>query len=616
MTRIISLLLSLVLILSTVLFSFGCAEAPSDPPDSSQNGSDETEPSVPDSKIISPAYKDYKRGTIDFSEIEYKRPAVDEVIGAFEDASDIIEANAVPYNEQLDAVYSLENGYVNLTTMYTYASIRNSQDKTDDFWREEYELISKRYPDFMRAVEALFVSAASSPYAKEFEKDYFGDGLIEKYKDGARLNDTIIELLLKETELENEYSALSGETVRITVDGNTDSYDAHLSALKESVDDERAYEAMKRVYDELYKEEYSRHSVRIFTELIKVRRLIADAYGYESYATLAYSEIYHDYSREEAVEFFKSIARSIVPVYYKLSYSVFQPYTNSYNGSTLLDKADAINGLYYLYKDMNKELFEAYCYMLQHGLYDYENKSVNRFEASFTTYLEEYNAPFIFISADGSIYDKTTLAHEFGHFFDNYKNYGADTSLDAQEISSTALELLTVLKSKDDLNEAEYDYLYYSTLDTAMNIMVYQAFLALFEHYIYDLKYDDISEKSITAAMQRAALEMNLSISLPLETVVIPHTVLYPFYVQSYAVSIASSLEILILESEEEGAGIEAYMKLLDRSEEKELEEMLRDAGLTSPFKKNFLIQLADKIHFTVLGSHFHAHPGIGNDAA
>ena len=80
--------------------------------------------------------------------------------------------------------------------------------------------------------------------------------------------------------------------------------------------------------------------------------------------------------------------------------------------------------------------------MLQFDLYDIEISSHNRQDGAFTSYLDDYDAPFIFISSDETIGDYSTLIHEFGHFADMFINNGGSTSIDQKEISSQGLEYI------------------------------------------------------------------------------------------------------------------------------------------------------------------------------
>ena len=60
------------------------------------------------------------------------------------------------------------------------------------------------------------------------------------------------------------------------------------------------------------------------------------------------------------------------------------------------------------------------------------------------------------------------------------------------------------------------------------------------------------------------------------------------------------------MEIEEEGAGFKAYKQLITRTDDNlTFEEYVSAAGLSSPFKKDILKELADSIHYRLLGSHY-----------
>ena len=84
----------------------------------------------------------------------------------------------------------------------------------------------------------------------------------------------------------------------------------------------------------------------------------------------------------------------------------------------------------------------------------------------------------------------------------------------------------------------------------------------------------------------------------------IPHTILYPHYVQSYCTSVIPALEILFLEIEEE-RGFEVYLDLVRREENLTFTELLTEAGLSSPFEKGVLKEIVDEMHYYVLGTHY-----------
>lgn len=540
--------------------------------DANSNGNEDREQTT-DNTIIVPEYKDYNRGTLNFSDIEYSRPDITAISANFKKVSESIAQNEGDFEAQLNKIVALENDYSNLLTMRAYSTICFYRDNSNSYWADEYDYISTNFPSFSKAVEGLFVSAANSPHAEKFENEYFGESLIEDYRDGGVYSDEIVELMTREAELESEYSALS---------------EAELETKSES----------------------------LAVELFKIRRKISDLLGYSSYATFAYAT-YHDYSEDSFIGFARDISEYVVPVYLKLSAYIFNQFEISDEENISIE--NLINSTGKMLKAADGELYDIFSYMLQHSLYDVNSDKESRFNGAFTTYLDSYNAPFIFITTDGSACDFTTLCHEFGHFTDMYINYSEESSLDLSEVSSQALELLALTKFSEGITEKTISNLRIYEMENVLSTIVFQGFYAMFEHIAYQIPYEDICENTLDEAVRMAAEQIGLNSSYlnDLYYVTIPHIMLYPFYVQSYSTSAAVALEIYFTELDDEGAGFELYTTLLKR-ENKGLnfEEELERVGIKSPFEENFLKNLADRIHYELLGSHYFKNNQSNENAA
>ncbi|MBQ8689605.1 MAG: hypothetical protein IJ515_04500 [Clostridia bacterium] len=619
MSKIISFLLSLTLVFGSGAALISCS---SDPDDSTVNeGQNPTPtPDAPEAEtIITPAFKDYGRRTVDFEDITYTRPDVDALIAAISAVTDVISENTLPFDGQVAAIEAIEPSYEHYLSMYSYSNIIMSRDSSDEYWCGEYNFISSSAPSVSKAVEDMYVAAAQSPHAESFESEYFGEGLIEEYADGGDMTERLVELFEEETELENRYSSLSTASVKVTYNLKTDTVDNILAFYEEFYGKEsQSYSMAYEKCMELYALESAKISRELFVELVRLRRLIADELSLTSYSDYAYGAIYHDYSSADMLAYLKDIAQYVIPVYVQLSNHVFAPHNYSYESTVEVSAVDIVNGLYYTFDSMDSELVEVYSYMLQHVLYDIAPYGANRFEGSFCTYIDAYDAPYVFISSTAETDDYCTLAHEFGHFADAYVNYDSSTSLDLSEVSSLGLEYMTTLFLNGELSLEEQKHLTYSQLDSAFMTFIYQGFYALFEHYAYGLDYDEITEENLIAEMKRAARDMGLNYEIftTLDYVLIPHIMLYPHYVQSYCTSTAVALELYYVEKLEDGAGIAAYLELIDRSDEQlTFEETVVKAGLTSPFEKNYLRGLADMIYYDILGSHFYTDTSFGNAA-
>lgn len=577
--------------------------------DTDKEPKDNPTPSVPTpsapAEIAVPEYKDYGRGTVSFGDIVYTRPDADKIIGDFGTVCEKIEADEISYEEQLGEIRSLEDGYSSFITMQKYAFLLFSKNTQDSYWSGEYEYLSTSYSAFSQAVENLFVAAASSQHAESFERDYFGDGLIEEYGDGGEYTDRAVELMAEEARLEAQYSALSPSTVAVTFEGITDSAERIVAYFAANGSAERfigVYDACNR----LYKDSYRSACTDILVKLFKVRRLISDELGYDSYAAFAYKNMGHDYTTEDFIAFSNGITSYVIPVYSKLSSYGFGSSQSIL--STAVSKTELINGVYASITEADAELGEIFSYMLQHSLYDIEAEDEARTSGALTTYLNGYNAPFIFMSMTETLEDYTTLCHEFGHFADFYINYANDASLDLSEVSSQALELLMLTKLGEALSDEEVAALTVYELKSALECLIFQSFYARFEHIAYSISYEAINASTLNLAVKYAARDAGLNYELINDVgyIMIDHIFLYPFYVQSYCISAATALEIYFTEISSEGAGFDTYKELITREDDTlTFGEYLDGAGLTDPFADGFLKLLADKIHYDLLGSHF-----------
>ncbi|MBQ7363469.1 MAG: hypothetical protein IJW48_03345 [Clostridia bacterium] len=574
------------------------------------------EPSDNDTvSVIKPPYRDYGRGTVDFGELEYRRPDITAISdGILAVAADIADGT-LGFDAEVERIESIEDGYITVVSMYTLAELGNMKNSSDAFWHAEYEYMSVGYSRFTDALEAMFVACAESENRERFENEYFGYSL-EDYADGEIYTERAVELLSREAELEAEYSALSTSSIEITYLGKTDTVDNILKGLRESYGaDSAIYASAYGDCMELYYEEESRMGGELFLELLSLRALIADELGYDSYTDYAYEIMGHDYSARDMMGLLSDMKDSVYPVFSRLYTRVFNGYFRDADFGQL-DTASALNTLYALFGELDPGISEAYSYMLQHNLYDVGDAQSGRFDGSFTTYIESNSSPYLFVTNGGTLTDYATLAHEFGHFYDGYVNFGVDASLDVAEISSQGLELLTVERLSGVLTEEEHRLLEYYETYSILNVLLIQGFFSAFEHYVYKLEYGEINRERVNEAVARASeLIFGSAIYNDLSAVLIPHTVLYPHYVQSYCTSAISALEIYFLECDTEGAGIGVYTQLVLRDGEYGLgySEMLEAVGLTSPFKDGALRGVCDRIHYQILGSHYFKEQEEGN---
>ncbi len=592
-----------VIIFSLLLAFTSCAYD-----DSGRDNSDESEPQ--DEKIIIP---DAPAGTsvLKFNDITYKRPIFENIRAKYEEAILAI-TDAYEFDECINRINAAESAVKNFMTMYSYATIKTHIDASDKYYCDEYALLAEWYPTLSRLEEELYSAAAASPDKNRFESEYFGEGLISKYSDGGIYTDEAVSLLEKEAALLSKYNSLSTSSVKITYETLSDTYDNVAASLRDRYgENSNEYKAAMATCYDLYNAEIKKASTDIFTELVILRANIADTLGYDSYTDYAYDVLGHDYTSEQIESFIADIAKYAVPVYQKLSVVAFKNLQPK-----KVNTASVVNTLSATLKSIDKELYDVYSYMLYSGLFDIEKANKNRFDGSFTTYLGDYSSPYLFVTAAGNMSDYMTVSHEFGHFYDYFVNGGDETSLDLVEISSQALEMLALCELKGELSSKDYSRLFRFQMKSVLQTLIYQAFYAKFEHIVYAIPTEELTRERIDEAVVEAAdaLAMNTAYYNSLSDIMITHLFNSPLYVQSYATSLLSSLEIFFAEADVCGEGVRIYRELVKREEGLDYLEHLGSVGLSSPFDENLVKNLADKIHFTLIGSHFfdeYKNPGF-----
>ena len=605
MKKTACLIIALCIALSSVSLLSSCTEAK------------DTFPSFPDKNEITKPRKDfYSRPLAYFSDVQYNRPDVEAVAKSIKDVAAQIQGGAL-FQDGLALIKSVEGGCNDVNTMHTLAEINYMRNSIDEFWSAEYDYMSASYPTFSKALEDLFVACAQSDDRERYEDEYFGYSLLE-YIDGGVYNERIISLMQTEASLEARYMEISESTVTFNYKGITGTIDVILEEIAQTYGIEtREYATAEEECYALLYNTLMESRRPIFLELVKTRRLIADEMGLDSYTDYAYSAMGYDYTREDMLSLLSSMKDTVYPVYLTLYVRAFRSYF--YNKAPKESRYPiTVNNLYKLYGELGGSTAEAYSYMLDCGLYDIGIADTGRYGGAFCAYIEDIDAPFLFMTVSDNITDYLTLSHEYGHFLDCYINGGTNPSLDLSEVSSQTMELLTVQKLSGILPKEDVRFLEYYQMYSSLDVLLTQGLFSAFEHLVYELEYDEINEKNLNNAVMKASeMIFGKAFYNDFGDMLIQHTVVYPHYVQSYCTSQITSLEIFFKENEKRGLAMDIYIDLLTRDSDSYLtfQEELAALGLSSPFDKKTLKQIVDSVHYEILGSHYFKEMG-GLDAA
>ena len=546
----ISALLSMLII--ALLFA-SCAAPPhseggeNDPP---QGG--EKEPSA-DEKIVIPDSDDFGRGTVRLDSIEYSRPNAAALIERCGQAVGLIE-NESDGERLITELRALILEYESFRSMHTLSRLLHFGSSGNVTMAVEYKQNEAQSDRVYAAIEEVYTALAGSEHREAIEKELLGIGFLGKYeKKSAALN----ALLAEEAELVESYLAAS--------------------------------EAEKK---------------RIFVDLVKTRRLIADEAGYQSYTDYAFATQGIGYSSEDADRLIKNVSRYLMPVYVSLANSVFYSYFNNKTPDSV-GTATVVNDTYAMLLDKDSDLANVFGYMLAYGLFSIDTAHEGRISASFVEYIPSNNSPVLYMTAVGDITDYTSLAALFGQYLDKYSNYGGDGERSLY-IAEELLPLLALTGLNGRIDDADYRYLYYSRMYALLSELVMQAYRARFEMSLYRLAYDKILPETIDELAIEAADALYLTDGVTEPQVAITDAlVASPYSTITDCVAKLLSLEIYFMELEDEGAGFEALKDVTSRSIPRSFDEQLENAEVASPFGAGVMNKLSDKVHYYIMGYHY-----------
>ena len=588
---VLALLLALSLLLS------GCktpAAQPTSPETVLSSPSAQTEADIPfdpnDAAMIrwkNAGRRDYlpdeRLELVPFSEMEYLRPDVESIYADFdaltERAMESDDAEAL-----LDDFYDLYDRYISFYSMDSLANVRYSLDTTQSYFQDEYNYCEGEAPKLEEKLEALYKAFAASPARNQLEELYFTEGFFEKYDDyEVYTNPEYLRLSQEEADLLTEYRALTSDML-VNYQGEAKTLDEWMQTRDSTV----YLGALQAYYDQ-----YNPAIGDVFIRLVKVRQQLAAVLGYDSYAQYSYEMSYsRDYTPDDGAAFLNEIRIYLLPV--------LEDAENNWRLSSInYDKAsetDLTKMLRSAAQNIGGTVTDAYRFMLAYSLYDI-TKSSKKLEASFQTYLYDYECPFVFLNSEGSSRDYTTFAHEFGHFTDSYHNYGADEDLETAETFSQSMEFLALIYT-DQLSELKKEKLLKMNLLDLLRTFVYQAAYADFEARVYALDPQEITLEKVNETFLQCCKDYGINepgydFYYSQSWIDVLHFFEVPYYIISYCVSAESALQVYRLECETEGAGVAAYFRLLDREYGAGIQQVMENAQMASPFRDGVLEEAA-----------------------
>ena len=507
-----------------------------------------------------------------FDDMPYERPDP-AVFRTYEERVNQTLQNGGGYRRLVALLDEVFNRYFSASTMSTIADIQSCRNLSDAHWSAEYAACLSALTEIETIMEDIYLTCGASPFGERLEREYFGPGFMAEYGENAeeKLSDAYVALLERENELLVEYRNIIADPT-VMVNGS----EVPVSDILYDVWDDRDYDNLLNAYYEKYNPILG----DLYLRLMAVRKEQARELGYKDYAEMMFDIGFdRDYSVEEGQAFLDSVKKWLLPVYKRCMNE--ERYAELMEG--YVSEEQLFGVLETTAHGLGGEVLQAYEFMRRNELADLRTDD-NKADMSFTTYLSEYEAPFLFVNPYEDRSDIITVTHEFGHYAEEYISYCAYSSMDLAEVFSQAMQFLSLRPLTVALGEQSVAALRQLNLYDVLDTFLWETLYAEFEFRAFRL--ENPSTADLNALMWSLFREYGLDEYYGegdvIDWVDISHFFEQPFYVISYPVSACCALEIYERDMQADGAGLDSYLRLAD-TEEIGIVAAAAEAGLQNP---------------------------------
>lgn len=541
-----------------------------------------------------------------FSKIPYERTNYEKVTEVLHECIEKIRT-ADSYDIMKKAYLAWNDCENSFETMNTIASVRNTCHMDDKYYEDEMRYIHSETPKLAVELNDLYRAVLDSRFLDEFQND-FDPVVVKRMEAAIRLaNSSIIEDKIRESELKQQYSRISGEC---TTDFRGEKCNFYgLLKHMESTDRQtrkEAFEAWSAMYESI-----SSQLDKIYDELVHLRVKMAKKLGFEDPLEMLYIQRGRfDYDKNDAAAFRRQILEEVVPACVKLredqrirlridklhyyDEALMRPEGNA---SPIGDRDYLVAQAKKMYRELSAETGQFFDFMTDYELFDLETRP-NKRQGGYCTFMPDYKAPFIFSNFNGTSADVDVLTHEAGHAFAGYtasrslaRPEDASVFTEVAEIHSMTMEHWSYpwmeLFFGDKAKEYCYDHL-------AVSLMVvpYMVSVDEFQHRMYE-------NPDMTPMERRAVWKEIESIYMPwrdydgndfLEDGAFwmqkQHIFLYPMYYIDYALAQICAYQLYDRKKKDYDKAWADYLALCKAGGNHGYFELLRMAGIENPFEE------------------------------
>lgn len=550
-----------------------------------------------------------------FSEMPYKRPDLEAHKARLTDLTARLKA-AKSYDEAKAVFLEMEEESRHVNSAASLASIRNTIDTRDEFYDGEMNFWNAAGPELKEYYQAWNIAMLESPFRPDFEKEYGNLMFLNTEISLKTFSPEIVPQLQKENDLTLAYQKLIA-SAQVPFEGKTYTL-SQMTPFQTDADDVRRLAAWKAVGT--WFKEHQAELDRIYDELTHLRNEMGKKLGYGGYTQLGYYRMGRNcYGKEDVEKFRAAVRKYLVPladsIYRAQAERLGMAYPLSYADAALKFRsgnprpqgtADDIlaQGLKF-YTELSPETGEFFKTMMDNELMDVLSTE-GKAGGGYCTTVEEYRVPFIFANFNGTQGDVEVVTHEAGHAFAYWMNRDRVPSeycwpgMEACEVHSMSMEFMAWPWEEGFFGKDTKKFLY-SHLAGALTFIPYGTLVDHFQHEIY--AHPDMTPAQRHAVWKQLQGEympwMRLDGDIPFFADGEAwqrqgHIYESPFYYIDYCLAQTVALEFWALLQKDQKTAWEKYMAYTRQGGSHTFTDLLKNAGLDSPFDEKCLREVCE----------------------
>lgn len=548
-----------------------------------------------------------------FSKLPYQRASLDELRAQARRSRLLLRIAMSPHAVE-NALVEFDSALSTFRTLSTIARIRHDQAVDDPAFAAEQAFYDEAEAEVLQIERQVHQAMLKCRHAVSLG-ERFGSMLLRRAENSDQLiSAKVVSLIAEENRLASQYQTDMAEP-DVQFDGRCLSI-AQIEPYLQNPDRE-----IRRAAHAAISDFFRSRSVQFdqtFDQLVRLRDSISRGLGFRRFTELGYRRMERfDYGRAEVEALREAIVRYIVPMTVEIRrlqrrrLGIDRLY--HYDLPCLFPQGNPVCRIAptrlaqtaeRLFDELLGESPSFFHQLSERGFLDLLARP-NKTGGGYCSTILDARLPFILMNASSTPQDITTLMHEAGHAYASIASFSEprlsichSPSLDICEIHSTAFEFLSYPLMSSFFGDDAEDYALMHMTESLL-FLPYGCQVDEYQHRIYD-------NPAMTPAERHAtwrALEEKYQPYLEYEEEEYfdrgcawhkkEHIFVSPFYYIDYCIAQISAMELWTLAREDKDEAISRYIRLCKAGGSAPFGELLKTAGLGSPFSPDTIKKIA-----------------------